>query len=608
MKKRAIVFVLMLIVAVAAFVAFFVGWFVVAQGQEIKIYPQHPPFQYLEQVTSDAPIYSHGLHSVEFFDNAYDRAGEPGRVETRSAIVAHHLLVADKVAEVFEQLAVSSRATVFVIGPNHFSNGVSSAQVSFGTWSTPYGEVQTDVGAANLLLEQSMVVQSEETAASEEHSIGALTPFIARSFPHAKIVPIIVHESLEKEDAEKLGETIAMLFPDAAVVASVDMSHNLPASVASYHDEVTKRALLGGSAGEVQLEIDSNATLNVLQAYNRASGTEALTITHHDNSFAMNATDDWRENTSHILGYFTYGAPVDAPNASLHFVGDIMLDRGVRRLMNENGVDYPWKEMVRFLSGSHLSVGNLEGTVSERASAYTYDPPFRFVFSPDAVKEMGKFIDVVSLANNHSSDVGSAGLRETEKWLDDLDVGWFSGFSTPVPRFDGSINGIDVAMIGYHAFQPNKEELQKTIAAADDEGRFVIVLPHWGAEYVNAPTSSQRKLAEQMVEYGADLIIGSHAHVPQGIEIIDDVPVVYSLGNFVFDQQIPETWGALTVGVIVEEDRVIMHLLPVNTRDGQPTPLDPLEEQELLDLVASHSDEGLAESIHSGTIMQTYVR
>jgi AmmeMemoRadiSam system protein B len=610
MKKSSLFLIFVPTIVAAVVIAFSLGVFFVWSDESSEVFLQHPDFSYVNEESSDVvrPIYSHGLHPIEFFDKAYERVKEPERLTTRSAIVAHHLLVADKIAGVIEQLAVNDRTTIFVVSPNHFSRGIAPAQVSFGTWVTPYGNVDTDISAAELLIENTGILMHEESAAEGEHGIGAITPFIARSFPRARIVPIILHESLSQEGAEEIGETIAMLFPDAAVIASVDMSHNLPSSASGYHDAVTQNYILSGGGDELNLEIDSNASINTLLAYNRTSGTQKFTITHHGNSIEMSMTNNWQENTSHILGYFTYGDPTVKRNASLHFVGDIMLDRDVRDLINENSVDYPWEKMERFLSGSDLRVGNLEGTVSERESTYTYDPPFRFVFAPDAVEAMGERIDVVSLANNHSSDVGSAGLRETERWLDELGIGWFSGFDTPIPRFDASINGTDISLIGYHAFRPNEDVLRETIQAASDEGHFVIVQPHWGEEYVNAPSASQRRLAQFMIDAGADLIVGGHAHVPQGIEMIDDVLVVYSLGNFIFDQPFPETWGALTLGVIIEDDRVILHLLPVNTRDSQPTPIDSRDENVILELVAENSDENLAESIQLGIIQNSYVR
>ncbi len=557
---------------------------------------------------SEQPKYTYGLYGREFYEAAYKgvRVAETGRVQ--SALAAHHLLAARPIAEVFETLAKEQPTTIVIVSPNHFDVGRSPAQVSFGTWQTPYGDVSTNMELAEMLAQRVAVLEHEESAAPNEHGIGALTAFVKRSMPRARIVPLIVHESLTPQDAREIGEAVAALSPDAVMIASIDMSHNLPQNAAAFHDEVTLRQIESGGLDDVNLEIDSNATLRILQAFNAAHGTERFALTHHGSSLQMGAAQDWRDNTSHILGVFTYGEPSAEPFAALHIVGDVMLDRGVRRKMDEHGTAYPWQNVTRFLQGAHLRVGNLEGTVNEQPSTYTVNPPFRFVFVPKAVEAMKPYIDVVSLANNHSSDVGTAGLRETRERLDAIGMSWFGGYTEPTPRYDTTINGMALSLIGYHQFQPNIQALEREIAAADAEGRFVIVLPHWGAEYVTRPQPSQRALAERMADAGADLIVGGHPHVPQGIEVIGDVPVVYSLGNFVFDQEIPSTWNALTLGVTVERDRVILHLLPVGTRGGQPVPLSDESALALRALVADMSDENIHDDVAAGVLTIFYVQ
>jgi poly-gamma-glutamate synthesis protein (capsule biosynthesis protein) len=162
--------------------------------------------------------------------------------------------------------------------------------------------------------------------------------------------------------------------------------------------------------------------------------------------------------------------------------------------------------------------------------------------------------------------------------------------------------------IGYHQFQPNIPDLEADIRAADEDGKFVIVYPHWGNEYIRAPQANQRALAQIMVEAGADLIIGGHPHVPQGIEVIDDVLVVYSLGNFIFDQQIPETWQAMTVGVIIDEEEVELYLMPVYTKNSQPVPSSDEAATKLFAELADLSSESLQLQIQSGIITLPYER
>lgn len=601
----------------ALFVVFLVGGFVAARwmggfqnaegmGSGLSSFVFPKPEQ-----RDPVAIYSHGWFEKDFYEEAYGVAGRGGSVtlptNPTSALVAHHLLIPDKIANVFLQVGSDEVETVVLVSPNHFSVGIHPAQVSEGGWTTPYGQLDPDWDAIEKLLKNAGDLHHEEQAFKGEHGIAALTPFVKRSFPNAKFVPIILDDSLSPYTAAELGKSIAALLPDAVVIASVDMSHNLPEYVAAFHDQITKHALAVGDCpiDSCDLEVDSDPTLRLLFAVNEARGTQSWHQTTHSSSLALGATKDPRENTSHILGYFTEGeGQTDEPYATMHFLGDIMLDRGVRKAMDAAGtVEYPWENMHRFLQGTDLVVANLEGTVNEQKSTYTYDPPFRFVFDPAAVEELTKYVDVVSLANNHASDVGSAGERETHTWLDGMKLPWFGSYLSPVPRYDQEVGGVPITIIGYHAFQPNEDLLFGEIQHAKSQGRFVIVYPHWGAEYIFSPDSSERRLAQVMVDAGADLVIGGHPHVPQGVGVIDGVPIVYSLGNFIFDQQIPKTWQALTAGVIVTPSTIQISLLPISARDGQPGPLTDAEASALLEKLAGVSDASLADAVRKGTLI-----
>ena len=538
-----------------------------------------------EQLSS-VPLYSNGYQDKEFFDQAYEKAGAVKSVDSRSALVAHHLLVADKIAQIFEMIGDKKVKTVIVLSPNHFSQGISPAQTTMASWQTPYGVLESDQKAVAEILKLLPIIKQEDRTFENEHGINALTPFIKRSFPNAKIVALALDDSLTSEEANATAFAIANEFADVVVIASVDMSHYQPEYVQEFHDDITLMTLDAGGCTDCHLEVDSNATLEVLTGFNANLNTLSWHLTHRGSSLAMGYSDVPEDNTSHILGYFTEGEPSVKKIVSLQFVGDMMLDRGVRKQIDKAGdVGYPWLKMDRFLSGTDLVIGNLEGTVNEQASSYTYDPPFRFVFDPSYIQEMANYIDIVSLSNNHASDVGSAGELETHQWLDELGVPWFGSYRHPAPRYDTEINGFKLTFIGYHAFQPAEDELVIEIEAANTEGRYVIVMPHWGTEYSITPNSTQERLVQLMVDAGADLIIGGHPHVAQGSETVDGTEVVYSLGNFIFDQEIPETWTALTVGVIITEDQIKIYLLPVATRYGQPVRLTDGDAQKFIDSI-----------------------
>lgn len=256
------------------------------------------------------PAYGSGLNPKSFFDAAYDRASGSRVTGASSAVVAHHLLVASDIAELFDHLGNDAVRTVILVSPNHFSRGMARAQVSEGSWNTVYGTVDADDDAIDSLRAAVPFLSHEETAFADEHGIFNLTPFVARSFPNAKIVPIILREELSVENAWALGAALAKQFPDAALVASVDMTHYHDAEYTAANDQrvldrIADEGRCNGTPCADVLDIDSNAAMRVLFAWNAARGTTEFHLTHHGSSLAMGAAKDWHDNTSHILGYFT---------------------------------------------------------------------------------------------------------------------------------------------------------------------------------------------------------------------------------------------------------------------------------------------------------------
>lgn len=561
----------------------------------------------VEETIRSVPFYSSGQHELGFYEKYFNKPSELGKVSVLSAVSPHHLVAAEGIAALFSAIGSDKVKTVVVLSPNHFSTGRSAAQVSLGIWQTPYGDLETDQVAVEKLLSDVSVLKNEEATFEIEHGVSALTPFIKKSFPNAKIVALAIHDKLAVEDVKVLAKAIARDLPKAFVIASADMSHFLPHYAAVFHDEITKRALARGCADDLcqsDLEVDSNYILSILMQINRVRGAEEFYLTSHSDSVSLFDSATWEENTSHLLGYFAAGEPSGDRFISLHFVGDIMLDRGTRKQIDAaNDVGYPWEKMDRFLDGVDFVMGNLEGTINERPSAYTYDPPFRFVFNPSYVEEAAKYLDAVSLANNHTSDIGLAGELETHEWLEKIGLPWFGSYLNSTLRFDTTIGVWPVSFIGYHAFQPNEDALLEEIIAAKAAGNFVVVMPHWGTEYVTSADSSERRLAKLIAGAGADLVVGGHPHVPQGAEVIGTTPVLYSLGNFIFDQSMPETWTALTLGVIISDSQIEIYLLPVFTKASQPTPISDTEAQKLFSALAAVSSADLQEQIKNGIII-----
>lgn len=261
--------------------------------------------------SSQGPEFSSGWQDKAFFDRVYRKV--PGdalfEIQPQSAVVAHHLLVASDIASVIERFRKDPPRTIVLVSPNHFSVGLSAMQVSLGHWKTPYGLVETDVAVAKNLLAALPELKNEERTFAKEHGINAITPFFAHSLPGTKIVAIALDTSADSEALHRLGEVVAGI-PGAVLIASVDMAHYRgEEETAAIDADVLRRLETNGACTEractVPLEIDSNASLAVLAAFNRARGATVFHLLFHTSSLGLGATRDPAENTSHIQGYYS---------------------------------------------------------------------------------------------------------------------------------------------------------------------------------------------------------------------------------------------------------------------------------------------------------------
>lgn len=224
---------------------------------------------------------------------------------------------------------------------------------------------------------------------------------------------------------------------------------------------------------------------------------------------------------------------------SILFLGDAMFDRWVRDYMNTPAGADIFKNLRADITNADLTVLNLEGPITESASVASYNN-LRFTFpTTTATLLRDNGIDVVSLANNHSHNFGRVGLAQTRSFLDAAGVAYFGDAynTTSTLSYVYKKNDVEIAFVGYHAFEnPDLEAVLAEIRTHKSLGRTVVFFPHWGNEYQKKAGVFQRDAAQQVVDAGADIIIGAHPHVVQNIEVIKSTPVIYSLGNFIFDQ------------------------------------------------------------------------
>lgn len=245
-------------------------------------------------------------------------------------------------------------------------------------------------------------------------------------------------------------------------------------------------------------------------------------------------------------------APPDDASVSLVVVGDIMLATGPGRMVRRGGD--PFAPFAPILAAADLRVGNLECVVATGGRAEP-GKPFTFRAHPRTLKVVARHFDAVAVANNHSGDFGPAAFGEMLQRLERQGIGYFGGGRDLARAHRPWLierRGLRIALLGYNEFfprsfeaQPAKagvawsedEQVRADIAAARSRDHADLVIPvmHWGWEHEPHASPRQRALARLMIDAGADAVIGGHPHVTQDVEQYQGKPIVYSLGNFVFD-------------------------------------------------------------------------
>lgn len=272
-------------------------------------------------------------------------------------------------------------------------------------------------------------------------------------------------------------------------------------------------------------------------------------------------------------------------------VGDVMLGRGVGRLIAATSPHYPFLLTRELSTAADLVFANLESPLTSRGAP---KGGIALRASPDAVEGLSDAgFDVLSLANNHSDDYGAIGLLDTiaaleEKGIAHVGVEGATGAARSATVIDA--RGVKIAFLAYNHVEPRypgeqggvrgpmwlePEVVYDEVGRARDQADIVVVSFHWGTEYVPVPDTFQQEVARKTVESGADLVLGHHPHVIGGVAFLERGFVAYSLGNFVFDQPFSvETEQGLMLQALAEAGVLKqVRLIPVHVEAGQPAAL-----------------------------------
>ncbi|MCC6522609.1 MAG: CapA family protein [Polyangiaceae bacterium] len=191
---------------------------------------------------------------------------------------------------------------------------------------------------------------------------------------------------------------------------------------------------------------------------------------------------------------------------------------------------YPFSAVAPIFAEDDLTIANLEGTLTRETRHQ--NPVFAVRGKPEyaGMLRLGG-VELVNLANNHSGDYGPSGYAETERALETAGVGHFGNGRVDRRR----VKGVDVVNIGYLGGpKGTREAVVRDIQREKQQGGIVIVSFHWGIETYEQAAPDQIRLGRAAIDAGADLVLGHHPHVLQGIETYRGRHIAYSLGNFVF--------------------------------------------------------------------------
>ncbi|WP_343249274.1 CapA family protein [Diplocloster hominis] len=303
----------------------------------------------------------------------------------------------------------------------------------------------------------------------------------------------------------------------------------------------------------------------------------------------------------------------------LAFGGDVLLSDGLNAVYDKGGIASVYDSRVlEKMQAADILMVNQEFPFSTRGTAmedkqYTFRADPRYV---QILKDMG--VDIVTLANNHTLDFGSDALLDTLSTLEDAGLPYV-GAGENLERASRMISigkgGRKIGFLGASRVIPvtgwyagkdrpglfatyDPAQMLEQITRAKETCDYVVAYVHWGVEYADTPEEYQRQMAQKYIDAGADLVVGSHPHVLQGIEFYKGKPILYSLGNFLFGQWAGET--VMAEITISADGETGLKLVPLTMKNNQTflieEPKRLFEELQRISFGVSISEDGIVSS------------
>jgi AmmeMemoRadiSam system protein B len=488
--------------------------------------------------------------------------------------VPHHLLAAHLIARGIRLAANGAYDRIVILFPDHFKQTRKPFATTTHGFDTVYGRVPTDAEAAGHLAGSAAEVELSCLFA-RDHGVLALLPFVRHYLPDVPVLPVAISIRSSRADWEALVAALSPLASERTLILqSTDFSHYLPHHEARQRDQQTLNVLAAGDLDALAAlsqpdHMDSVGAMYVQTALQARQHGARATVLASENS-QQYVEKFVAETTSYMVVAFSSDLPqaglTTAPGSNRYFIGgDTFFGRAMTSaLLDEAAVDRVAAAVLGITGGAPLIL-NLEGVLLPDVPAEMEH--MVLAMPSDLALDWLRRLNVraVGLANNHALDIGPSGLAETIAALNEAGIGWFAqGDALDLP-------GVTLAGLSDHGTNGSQETrllgpdlLDRLLR--EDPGVPVVALVHWGREYGIEPEARELELAQEMRRRGTAAIVGAHSHrASTAITQFGggDVAMIYSLGNFLFDQGSDKASGALAEITVFEQGTLFLRQIPL---------------------------------------------
>ena len=305
----------------------------------------------------------------------------------------------------------------------------------------------------------------------------------------------------------------------------------------TYISIIISLTFCGCSTNKQLIDDYSNSYISTI-ANSENSTEESVVIEKYEEQTLENVNDTVVENNDIHKEKIEDTLPKEI---TISFVGDCTLGtyKGQGSSGNYNeyydkyGGEYFFDNVRSIFENDDITFINLEGPITDRDT--TVDKKFPISCRTEHISVLNNSsIEVCSLANNHSLDCGKLGLEDTINILDEHNIGYCGNGNV----YRTTIENVNITCLAYNGWSATDEliaSISKDIAYEKENGAHIVcVMFHWGIEREHYSNETQHKIAHSAIDAGADIVVGGHPHVIQGIEQYNNKTIVYSLGNFTF--------------------------------------------------------------------------